>query len=135
MWKENPDIDSYAVGSPQDVPAEETSSALSEIQTFAETNLSHLVKAECLAYHHIPSISIFCRMDIGIMEDDKGQLKYFVNEVTRGPLAATMFPPERSNMPGELDGLASLTVLQEMGEGFSKHFYDMLCSHHEDLKL
>jgi hypothetical protein len=62
------------IGFPRGVTTEELATAEWELKTFTETTLEHLIKAERLAYHYTPSISLFCRLDIGVMPDNKGHL-------------------------------------------------------------
>jgi len=121
MWKENPNIKADDVGFPKGLTTADIKEANEEINRFAETTLSHHVKAEHLAYHHTPSISLFCRLDIGIMPDSTGNLQYFVNEVTRGPTQTCLF----SGTHPDVEDIAP-----NLGTEFAVAFYNFMCSEH-----
>jgi hypothetical protein len=120
-WKTNPKTSTDEVGYPKSLTKAEIKEAGDEINTFAETTLRHLIKAEQLAHHHTPSISLFCRLDIGIMPDDNGALKYFVNEVTRGPTSTCLF----SGKDIDVEDIAP-----NLGTEFAVAFYEFLCAEH-----
>lgn len=61
-----------------------SSAGVNELNDFATRTLQGLVEAESRgAMGGKRSISMFCRMDIGITEAEDGKLQYFVNEVER----------------------------------------------------
>jgi hypothetical protein len=63
--------------------------AETQLYTFAEGTLKELIALELdeLGLKD-SSLQLFCRMDISIIDNDRGGLDYFVNEVERGPLVA-----------------------------------------------
>jgi hypothetical protein len=124
MWKEEPPATANDIGFPRGVTTEELATAEGELKTFAETTLEHLIKAERLAYHYTPSISLFCRLDIGVMPDNKGHLQYFVNEVTRGPTMTCLFS----------HGVDVEEVAPNLGADFANAFHQYLCDKHSDSK-
>jgi hypothetical protein len=54
-----------------------------ELYDFAKETLEGLIEYETRRFGAIPSLSLFCRMDIGLIEREDGRLCYFVNEVER----------------------------------------------------
>jgi hypothetical protein len=124
MWKANPNISSDGIAYPQGMPQEQLEAGRQELVTFTETTLQHLIKAERLAYHHKPSIELFCRMDIGVMPDDTGKLQYFVNEVTRGPTVTCLFWANTLDLK---------MVASNLGADFAVAFHKYLCNQHPDL--
>lgn len=126
MLKDDPEVSSNIIANPIGLPKEELDAARLELETFAETTLWSLVQAERMAYYHRPSIEIFCRMDIGVMPDEEGNLQYFVNEVTRSPTAACLFS-------GHTFGVK--TVAPNLGADFAVAFHKYLCEQHPDLHM
>jgi hypothetical protein len=124
MLREDPGVSSNIIANPMGLPKEELDAARLELETFAETTLRNLVEAERMAYYHRPSIETFCRLDIGVMPDEEGNLRYFVNEVTRSPTAACLFS-------GYTFGVK--TVAPNLGADFAVAFHRYLCQQHSNL--
>lgn len=123
---EDPDISSNAIAFAEGIPKAELEAARLELETFAETTLQHIIKAERSAYHHEPSIELFCRMDIGVMPDDKGHLQYFVNEIARGPTTTSLFSGSTLDLR---------SVAPNLGADFAVAFHEYLCDQHPDLHI
>ncbi|KAG7439329.1 uncharacterized protein BT62DRAFT_740080 [Guyanagaster necrorhizus] len=64
-----------------------------EMRKFAEGTLAELIRLEKRWFKGQLSIETFCRMDLGIMQDESGQLRYFVHGIRRGSFIE-MFPSE-----------------------------------------
>lgn len=126
MWTQDPDISADDVGFPRGITKDELTTARTELETFAEKTLSRLIEAERLAYHFTPSISLFCRLDIGVMPDDKGRLQYFVNEVTRGPTMTCLFSGSGTDVE---------EVAPNLGADFAVAFHKYLCDQHAELSI
>jgi hypothetical protein len=62
--------------------------ARSELYDFANATLLELIKMDKRKSGAFSSINLFCRMDIGVIAKENGELDYFVNEIERGPNAA-----------------------------------------------
>lgn len=60
--------------------------AKQQLWSFIERTYRSLLDYETRRQVGIPSISVFCRMDIGVMEENQS-LHYFVNEVERSATA------------------------------------------------
>lgn len=55
-----------------------------ELNEFAQRTLEELIALESrVTMGSRRSISMFCRMDIGLRESEDGRLHYFVNEIER----------------------------------------------------
>ena len=105
MLRLNNDLSAQDIAFADNVSDEEVTVALEEICSFATCTLHHLIRAETKALGYRPSISLFCRLDIGVMLNEHGELRYFVNEVTRGPTNATLWAgrlPDTSGIPHNL---------------------------------
>ncbi|KAF8425023.1 hypothetical protein L210DRAFT_865476 [Boletus edulis BED1] len=61
-----------------------------ELQAFVDKTFRHLHRAETSVGGFRSSLSVFCRMDVGILFDEGGVPHYFVNEVER-TLTASLF--------------------------------------------
>lgn len=74
---------------------DQIASARNELFEFAETALQKLVKREKRAYPHCNTLGIelLCRVDVSIIDNAKGGLDYFVNEVERGAIMV-LYPNE-----------------------------------------
>jgi hypothetical protein len=126
MWKENADVTADKIGFPRGITSTELTAAREEMETFAQSTLNQLIEAERLAYYRIPSISLFCRLDIGVTPNELGELRYFVNEVTRGPTTTCLF----SGSTPDLEDIAP-----NLGADFAGTFYKYLCTEHLDLAI
>jgi hypothetical protein len=102
---------------PQGIPRDKLLVAQQELETFTETTLTKLIDAEKLAYYHTPSTSLFCRLDIGVMPNAKGNLQYFVNEITRGPTMTCLFSK-------------GLEVAPNLGADFAVIFHEYLSNNY-----
>lgn len=58
-----------------------------QLQSFVKRTYQSLVDYEMRRHLGTPSISVFCRMDIGVIEKENA-LHYFVNEVQRSATAS-----------------------------------------------
>jgi len=123
-WNKDPNISADKVGFPKGLSQVALEVAKKELHSFAEHTLSHLIKAERRAYHFTPSIALFCRMDIGIMPNKNGDLRYFVNEITRSPVKTCLW----SGSAPDTEAIA-----HNLGADFSIIFYEYLCTEHPDL--
>ena len=52
---------------------------------FVNTTFQALVQRESRIIQAKTSLALFCRMDIGILENGDGSIHYFVNEIERTP--------------------------------------------------
>jgi hypothetical protein len=80
---------------------EESDHADTEFLSFAEQNLSQLIKIEEARLKTPSSLRVFARLDIGIWRDASGVLSYFVNEVERGP-STFLWSRQDSWIPGRI---------------------------------
>src|SRR5215471_21577946 len=117
-------MDSYASGEPNGISDAELPKGREELVKFAERTLHRLVVAEQKAYQHKPSISLFCRMDIGIMANKKAELGYFVNEITRGPTPPSLWSSIHER---------TANIAPKLGAQFSDKFYEFMHSEHKTL--
>jgi hypothetical protein len=62
---------------------DDTRNSEAELFDFARQTLAAAIKFETMKYGAKPSISLFCRMDIGLIHNQNSGLDYFVNEVER----------------------------------------------------
>jgi hypothetical protein len=85
MFKKNPKISVQEISNSTEADEETLKHAMAELETFAHKNLTELSRMEKMATGTSPSIDMFCRIDVGIMQKKDGTLDYFVNEVERGP--------------------------------------------------
>lgn len=84
MLKENPNLSAKDISPACEADPEVLQDAMSELLTFAQTNLTELSKMERVSTGSASSMDIFCRMDIGMIKKEDGSLDYFVNEVEKG---------------------------------------------------
>jgi hypothetical protein len=61
-----------------------TNVAKEELFHFVRSSLLALVDKEQRQFHTCSSLKEFCRVDVGLIRGESGQLEYFVNEVERG---------------------------------------------------
>jgi hypothetical protein len=94
----NPDISGDDIAFPVGVTQAEIHASEQELYTFALETLGHLIRAETMANGRAPSLSLFCRMDIGVHVQAGGKLSYFVNEIARGPLGASLWTGEATDI-------------------------------------
>jgi hypothetical protein len=118
LWKKNPNISSDKIAFRQGIASDVYRTGYSRLCSFAKQTLTRLIDAEQLAYGHMPSISLFCRMDIGIMENkETGNLDYFVNEISRGPTVTCLW--------GGLN-FDTMSIPGNLGADFGTVFYRFL---------
>ncbi|KAF7969775.1 hypothetical protein HWV62_25997 [Athelia sp. TMB] len=85
----NPDYISDDVSLREGGRLDELHTAKLELTQFTETTLKALIFAEKAKLSaRFSSLELFCQLDMSIIDNGKGGLHYWVNEVERGPYAA-----------------------------------------------
>ena len=62
----------------------ENAAAREQLYDFALATLNEVTQLERHRYPGDPSLNVLARVDVGIMQNEKGKYKYFVNEIERG---------------------------------------------------
>lgn len=84
MLEANPRLSAQQVSPSMEADPDVLEHAMSELVDFAKVNLTELSSLDKRSTGSAPSIELFCRMDVGVIEAEEG-LEYFVNEVEKGP--------------------------------------------------
>jgi hypothetical protein len=79
----NPEATMEDIDFNPDITQAEISANTDELYNFAKATLEGMIEYETRRFGAIPSLSFFCRMDIGLIEREDRTLCYFVNEVER----------------------------------------------------
>lgn len=105
----NPDHGSHSI----------RSDAEAEFRSFVLDTYNELYQIEARVLGGIPSIGIFCRLDIGLIISADNEVHYFVNEVERVQTTSLW----SNKQPKEKSSQARIGIL---GETFAEAFYSWL---------
>jgi hypothetical protein len=80
---QDPQTDSYDFSLNYNATQEEVKWSEEELYDFARKMLAAMVQYKTRKYGSKPSLAFFVRLDIGLIQNNAGELSYFVNEMER----------------------------------------------------